>query len=706
MASPEIKRLRRKAFIAVFVIVAGTFGTLAIAPPPVFEDLENRSWDWRMRAVAQPPSESPVRIINIDQASLDYLAEQEKIFWPWPRSIYEVVLRYLQQAGAKSVGFDVLFTEQSIYGVEDDDAFAAVVAETLPVVSAVATREEPTQESKEDLNSFLQKQKESEATISRISLPVSSVSSFDGITLPVSSLLKNSAMLGDVKGLPDQDGVFRHIVPVASYSGTYIPRMPFALFALTYPENRIGLESLLTSSNKIPIRFYGPKRSFDTESFANIFISWQNIMAGKDPAIPLERYRDSIVLVGMDAPGLLDLRPTPLSPNFPGVELNATVVQNIMDHSFIKMLSDRKVLLLILILTALVTSVGLYSSGLLQSFLIISLLLGYSSLSFLAAFNGWWIPLAIPAIAIITAAALCLTIQYLIEGRQYRMIRNAFRFYVSPAVIDRIVEDPSQLRLGGEKRELTIFFSDIVGFTTISETLQADKLVTMLNSYLTAITDIILESGGTVDKYVGDAVVAFWNAPVTIDDHALRGVKVALEIQEVLTKLNEGYKKEYGVSVETRIGLNTGTVSVGNFGSSARFNYTVVGDAANLASRLEGANKYFGTRVMIAESTLNLLNGAVPCRKIGTLKVVGKNAGVTVYEPLSKNDPLRIAENATRYEEGVLLFEAGNLTEAKEELSLLESDPVSKCYLARIDKELLSLKDGTTFNPMWNLSSK
>jgi len=291
------------------------------------------------------------------------------------------------------------------------------------------------------------------------------------------------------------------------------------------------------------------------------------------------------------------------------------------------------------------------------------------------------------------------------EGRHKRVIKEAFRYYVSPSIIDRIVEDPRQLELGGERRELTIFFSDIAGFTSISESIGPGQLVPLLNTYLTAVTDVILRHGGTVDKYVGDAVVAFWNAPVALPDHAACGVAAALEIQRELTRLQAVFESEYKVTVKTRIGLNTGQVSVGNFGSIARFSYTVIGDAANIASRLEGANKSFGTPILISERTYQMLNGTQPCRPVGTVRVLGKSSGVAVYEPLEEQHVLRRSPEKLRsYLQALELFQKGASDDAKRLFETLPEDYVSAAYLRRIAKEEGKARDDWT--PEWTLTEK
>ena len=238
-----------------------------------------------------------------------------------------------------------------------------------------------------------------------------------------------------------------------------------------------------------------------------------------------------------------------------------------------------------------------------------------------------------------------LGLNYVTEGRQKAFYRHAFKHYLSPVVIDRLLEEPSRLKLGGERRELSIFFSDLQGFSSISERLDPQALTTLLNDYLSDMTDIILEEEGTVDKYEGDAIIAFWNAPLTQPDHALRACRAALRCQQKLRERNQEFLQRAGSAFWMRIGINTGPVVVGNMGSRQRFDYTVLGDAANLASRLEGANKAFGTDTMVAESTWIQTNGQLKGREIGLLRVVGRQtSGPCLPAPSARRSPASRAD--------------------------------------------------------------
>lgn len=674
----------------------------------VFDELESRTWDWRLRRIAnEVPPDSRIKIIAIDQSSLEFAASDEVgIRWLWPRDIYEPILLFLQQAGAKAVAFDILFTESNQH-VETDLNFAKVVSETLPVVSAVELSNSGIPESASTLEAFARKQQRDNSTF-HLALPESTSSSFDKVTLPFPELMTASKLLGSVTGRPDSDGVFRHTSLGGRYGDVSILNLPLALAAAAgelSPEELLVLQSELEANGgKLPVRFLGGEQTFPTFSFMAVFTSFNRVQEGMLPNVPLEEFRDALVFVGMTAPGLKDLRPTPLESDFPGVEFNATVLDNVLNNRFIvrapPWLNSLITSMLVLFVAIAVVLVKTLRVGLVGFFLLIS---GYVLSVFYAAHHGYWIELFVPMIAMTLALLGGLAAQYYFEGRQKSFIRGAFGHFVSPHVIDQIVADPDRLSLGGERRELTIFFSDIAGFTSVSEHLAPEELVTLLNEYLTALTNIILESGGTLDKYEGDAIIAFWNAPLEVEGHALKGVSAAISCQEKLIELKQYFQEKFNVFPATRIGLNSGTVTVGNFGSASRFDYTMIGDATNLAARLEGVNKVFGTSILISGATYKQLEGKIDCRRVGDVRVVGKSEVITIYEPLTAQHDRSLIEI---FHSALEHFEQQRFEQAKELFSGIAHDAVAKKYLARIEEERIQLVIGAAWEPTWNLTSK
>jgi adenylate cyclase len=295
---------------------------------------------------------------------------------------------------------------------------------------------------------------------------------------------------------------------------------------------------------------------------------------------------------------------------------------------------------------------------------------------------GWWWPIAPGFVATLLALIGAVVVNYATEGRQKAFIKNAFRYYLGAEVIEQLIADPSKLTLGGEKRELTIYFSDIEKFSSFSEKLDPPALTALLNEYLGAMGGIIKEEGGYLDKYIGDAIVAFWNAPMPQADHAARAGRAALRCQRLLAERREEWREKFGAVVKNRIGLNTGAVVVGNMGSAERFNYTMLGDAANLASRLEGANKAFGTYLMVSETTWQQSGRNFVGRELGQLRMVGRKTPVKVYELAGLPGDERPTHFAA-FEQALTLFYAGKFAEALAAFEKLPDDPAAKTYAAQ-----------------------
>ena len=314
-----------------------------------------------------------------------------------------------------------------------------------------------------------------------------------------------------------------------------------------------------------------------------------------------------------------------------------------------------------------------------------------------------------PLLPQVTGVALALVsanvLNFAVEGRQKRYIKNAFQQYLSHAVIEELLAHPERLRLGGERRELTIFFSDLEGFTSISEGLSPEELTALLNDYLSAMSDIIHEEGGTIDKYEGDAIIAFWNAPLSQSDHALRGVRAAVRCQLELARRESSFEQMAGRPLRMRIGINSGPAVVGNMGSRSRFDYSMLGDSVNLAARLEGINKHFGTNTLISKSTADQLDGAFPLREVSRVLVVGRKEPVTLYEPFdSKTFEARRADIEV-FDGALRLFYAGDFEAAAAAFKTIEErDPLAAIYRARcqqLREEPLDDWDG-----IWVMTSK
>jgi adenylate cyclase len=369
---------------------------------------------------------------------------------------------------------------------------------------------------------------------------------------------------------------------------------------------------------------------------------------------------------------------------YSGVEIHATVLDNLLANDFVAAIPHEATLGYAL-LAALLCSIAVRSSNRVwKTVLILLFLVPVPALLCVAAYEyNIWAPFVLPETGVVAAFMITIVVKYAVEGRKKRFIKSAFSQYMSHEVVEELLKNPDMLKLGGEKKVLSIFFSDLEGFTGISEGMEPEELTEWLNRYLSAMSDIIKEEGGTIDKYEGDAIIAFWNAPLPQQDHASRAVRAALKCQQKLSDIGLDLRKKAGTDVSMRIGLHTGPVVVGNMGSRSRFDYTIVGDAANLASRLEGLNKHFGTRTLISEDTLEHVKREVSVREVSTVAVKGKTKPVKVFEPMSKLEFAKRRYIIRNFGQGLNKYYEGDFREAHRLFShTKDRDRTAKWYAA------------------------
>jgi len=426
--------------------------------------------------------------------------------------------------------------------------------------------------------------------------------------------------------------------------------------------------------------FYGPRNTFKHFSVADIV----------DGVVPPERLRGKLVFVGATALALYDTWRSPFDPALPGVEIHATAADNILSRRFLSRplwlsVAELGVLLFLGPILAYAVSRARLALGLAAAVL----LLGVTWLGdFLAFREGLLVRSALfyGEIAVVVLSAYVLL--YFRVYKDRKRLRNTMGHYLAPTVLEEVLRDQSKLQLGGEKRELTVLFSDIRGFTALAEAIDARDLVTLLNEYFTPMTDVVLRHLGTFDKYMGDALMAFFGAPKRMPDHALRACRAAADMRDELSRLNAGWHERGLPQVQIGIGLNTGPMAFGNMGSRRLFNYTVVGDHVNLAARIEGTSKLFGATIVVSESTARAAGGEFLFRRLGAVWVAGKSEPVEVWELVARaSEEAALAPWLAAFREGLALFEARDLDGAEaafRRASALRPDPAAEAYLARI----------------------
>ncbi len=414
---------------------------------------------------------------------------------------------------------------------------------------------------------------------------------------------------------------------------------------LVFKETEIPIDSW----NRMFINYCGPESTFKYFSFFDVI----------DGKIPPDTFSNKIVFLGATAAGLGDYIATPFSSQTPGVEKHATVTENILHEKFV-VRGKGEVLQDIVAIVCISLAMGIFLPLLPSIWGAVASIALWSGYNYYVyerfVYDGTWLNVTYPGIAVILCFASITTYRFITEEKLRKGVKSAFENFMDPKVVHEILKEPEDIRLGGEEREVTVYFSDIEKFSSISEQLQPTELIELLNEYLSEMTDQILGHGGFLDKYIGDAIVAAFGTPLEQPDHAVRACLTSIDNQKRLRELNSKFKEEGRLQIRARIGLNSGRVLVGNVGSTNRLSYTVIGDEVNLGARLEAANKYYGTYTMISESTYKLAKGHIETRELDMIRVVGKEKPVKVYELIDrkgqihgvKHDVLNLYDNGLR----------------------------------------------------------
>lgn len=575
-------------------VLAGWVLSVGALFTPIWQTAELKVFDVLSVLTAPKKSVLPITIIGIDEASFTQLG----VRWPWPRDMHAQLVDRLTQSGAAVIAFDVLFPEPA--SEAEDEAFARSIAAAGNVVLAAD-------------NVY------HETAVSRQWLRMDPVNAF---TLAGAATgLATMTLDGDTvsRRMAEADDAFwREAIR------TLIRSRPGSVEEPYVPPGAM-------------VRHIGPAHTFP-------YVSYYQVLNG-DPSIPPDFFLDQIVLVGRDvraSPELgaaqADTFATPFLMTsgllVPGVEIQATQIENALMGQTIQPVAPALNILAISSVLLLAMPLLLFWHPLRSTLL--ALLIGGAAVGvsvwLFASFN-LWLATATPLLAL-TIAFLCTGAgSYFTERRRAGEIRSAFTKYVSSEVVEEMIAHPERLKLGGHRREVSVLFSDLASFTSMSEKLSPDAVAAVINIYLNAMTRIIMAHEGTVDKFIGDAVMAFWGAPLDDAEHALHAAQSAIAMQQAMHDLQPQFR-ELGVEVlKLRIGVNSGPAIIGNMGSDLRFDYTAIGDTVNLASRLEGANKAYGTNIMLANSTAEIVKGRIPLRQIDRVRVKGKNVPVDVFTP-------------------------------------------------------------------------
>lgn len=608
-----------------------------------FETLEMKTLDFRFRFGSHPEwADTNIVIVAIDQNSLDFFASTRGLKWPWPREYYALLLGFLQEAHPRAIAFDYDFSQKDedrleVDGNESDASFAEAMTSSGNVALGfnLAVKEQGDQAGG--------------TLLSRHLIPLTNDTSglprFGRAVAPLQIFQEGAARLGVTNFDTDEDGIARQSNLMYRFDSSRVPQFAFAanMVATGTPPGRV--DSLLAAipqdrNGKFLIYWYGrggPSGVFRYYSAHALIVSGVKMRKGIAPDISPEIFRDKCVFVGGSAAGLWDYKPTPFTflEIYPGVEIQATLLSNLLNHHFVKRTPAVLGYLLAALLSGLAALIFYRVHRVsLASLLVAALAALYVTVAmFLFRWELLWLPLVTPLATVATTYALAAVTSYALEGQQRRMLRRAFNRYFSPHVVADILDNSAQVELGGKTIEATAFFSDIKDFTSFAERCTPKELVHFLNQYFSVASDVILRNEAMLDKYIGDAIMAIFGAPIARPDNARIACLTALEVQEVLAAYHGRPDRDPGMPVFiTRIGLHTGHMVIGNIGSSSRLDYTAIGDTVNVASRLEGVNKVFGTNIILSETTYEQAAEAIAARPLDFLKVKGKAIPIRIFE--------------------------------------------------------------------------
>lgn len=690
------------AIITVLVIVMGAVGVLS--------RLENISYDYRMKSARQDVSLNPrIKVVLIDEASLQSLMPLAGRY-PWPREIYADLLEFFTIGGARAVVFDILFTEteRPLSGEDYTDSDMRFIQATADAGNVIHAFQLIKEDAERVGAKFIDKNMPAGFS-SRYGLQGndSIKQGENNFVLPMRGLSEAAAGVGSVTMNPDSDGVFRRVYLFSRYRNKVYPSLSMApaVFEDNIEKVSIGDNQLKVGKKHIALDGAGHYLlnmvgKYEPYSIAGIFSSIQSLRAGETENLIVypDEFEDKIVFIGASAVGLEDIKTTPLSSKTPGVMIHASALSNFLSDDHLIPQSVFATIILVLSVS-LMTAIGILflSSLIWQTLLPLLLVSVYMLLGFLLFELSYVVNVVSPALAITLAWLSSISYLVFTEGRDKQRVRAMFSQYVSPEVLNQVADNfEDQIKAGiGKREKLSILFSDIRSFTNISEHLKAEQVVDLLNDYFSVMCDVVFDHRGTMDKYIGDAIMAFWGAPIKNQDHAFDSVATAMEMTRCMPEINRRMKSKGYPEIAIGIGINTAEVVLGNIGSERKLDYTVIGDGVNLASRLEGLTKQYGVPVIISEFTEQQIKDRVPCALLDMVRVKGKQVPIKIYWPLTlpvdnEDERRQAVELADKIHTGFAHYVEGNWTEAMKVYNSLPESKLRSIFIERCENYLES----------------
>jgi len=689
---------RKKRLVVIAVLWGISFSlSLAVFLCGALDPFENKMYDVFSRHLGPRASSPDVIIIRIDQHSIDLLGK-EGITWPWPRQLYAPLVEYLD--GAKAVFIDLLFTESSSYGQEDDRILAEAVQKAGNTILPVFLSDKQADRDAAAAAAAFLKTLYSRRSYKNTVPENSERKTYRHALPPIDALARAAAGLGNVTISADSDGIYRKMPLFFGLNDLVVPHFVLEYFGVDgkvevgEKSARINGRIVHLDGGNLWLRYPESIASFRTFSAVDVL----RAAIGRPPAaassITKSIFQDKFVFIGSTAAGLYDLKPTPVSSRTPGVMIHAALMDNLLRGDSLRHIKGTTILLIMLAVSFLTTVTVIKNR-----FIYINA--GYFILYMLVIFalaaglfrRAVYIDTLAPMGALLISFMISVIYSYASEGRERRFITHTFSRYMDKKLVEYLLENPSLIAPGGQKKHMTVFFADIAGFTSISEKIPPEKTALLLHTALNIFTEVIIRNQGVIDKYIGDCIMAFWGSPQRSELDETNACRAALQCIESLQTINESLKADSVPEINIRIGIHSGPAIAGNLGSDRLFSYTVVGDTVNLASRFESVNKTFKTQIIVSEDTLGRTEGKFLARRLGRIEVKGKTRPVMIYElkcEASEAGAEKVREVRTildAFHEALERFEAGDFKNALEKFRKIlhdsNEDGPSKFFMKR-----------------------
>jgi adenylate cyclase len=641
------KRVRRTAVLAGLAVLACAVSAL-VNSTRFFQTLELKTVDLRFRRLGDQKCARPdIILVDIDDPSIKTL-EPAVGRWPWPRETHAVFLDFMREAGARLVVFDVLFTEHDQNDPASDQELARATGMAGNVVHAAFLGGQDTGAP-------------DPAVLLRASIAgCAPFRRFGQADLPILPVAERARAIGHVAMALDADGPWRRSFPLACHRGRLMPSLALAAALalqglkpadLRVRDGEIRAGSLRISfdvQGRVPIWYQGGPGVYRRFPYGQVFYSAIQQQEGQSPTLAPALFKDKIVFVGLTAAALHDVFTTPFSGSavdrtyetskgstlgkITGTEIHAHILDNFLSGRYLLPAPLWSIWLTTLAMAFLVLAAVFRLRLWLAIALLVALPTGYLLLVQRLFALRWQLPVMPVIVGCIAGALLGYVHQYWIEGAEKRKVKEIFSRYVSRDVYNELLNNPSSAALGGKRTVATVLFSDLRGFTTLSEKSAPEAVVAQLNEYFSAMVEIVFARRGTVDKFIGDAIMAIFNAPLPDPEHADQAVRCAIEMNRRLAQLNREWKAQGRLELHCGVGVNTGEMIVGNVGAETIRSYTVIGDNVNLGARLESLCKQHSAEIIISEATRSLLQNDYPMRELGETVVKGKSQAVKIFQ--------------------------------------------------------------------------